>query len=71
MTLKIILKKFKGIFLTLSTIQKDTDLKLLNKISEQHDLDSIYPKTYHLSQQKFKEFVHKNSFSKTEIYLKE
>lgn len=62
---------FKHNFLTLSEIVNKTEIVLLNDITNQTSTDSIYPKTYSINKKQFKEFVKKNGFSESEIYIKQ
>lgn len=61
---------FKSNFLTLSEITNETEIELLEEITNQTTSDSIYPKTYSVNKKQFKEFVKKNGFSESEIYIK-
>ena len=62
---------FKRNYLTLSEIFNESEIELLNEITNQTVTDSIYPKTYSINKKEFKEFVKKNGFSESEIYVKE
>lgn len=62
---------FKRNYLTLSEIFNESEIELLNEITNQTTIDSIYPKTYSINKKQFKEFVNKNGFSESEIYIKE
>lgn len=58
-------------YLTLSDISNESEIELLNNITNQATTDSIYPKTYDLDKKQFKEFVKKNGFIESEIYIKQ
>lgn len=62
---------FKRNYLILSEIFNESEIELLNEITNQTATDSIYPKTYSINKKQFKEFVKKNGFSESEIYVKE
>ena len=62
---------FKRNYLSLSEIANESEIELLNEITNQTATDSIYPKTYNLNKKQFKEFVKKNGFTENEIYIKQ
>lgn len=63
--------QFKKNYIILSEIENESDINLLDELTNQNNKDSIYPKSFKLDKKQFKEFVKRNGFSENEIFIKQ